>query len=167
MFQDLPHPISSKMFMNQLINDTVPEARRTGKLQANDHLFFKKNDNLSYELDIYLPYQKSPNVTCIRCTTCHLLTRYHHKKFKQFSLLEPSGKDLFASNSFILLSKTWTLTLILLPKKGLNNFILWKCQPEILVILLHPLFYFFTRDRVFLWKSEYLYKIYILYTLSE
>lgn len=26
--------------MNLLINDTVPEAGRTGKLQANNHLFF-------------------------------------------------------------------------------------------------------------------------------
>lgn len=112
MFQDLPNPISSKMFMNLLINDTVPEAGRTGKLQANNHFFFLffLNDNLSYELDFYLQYQNSPNVTCIRYTACHLLTRHPHKKFKQFSLLDPSGEDFLASNTFILLSQIWTYT---------------------------------------------------------
>lgn len=48
---------------------------------------------------------------------------------------------------------------LILPTYKRIKQVYWKWQPEILVILLHPLFYFITRDHVFLWKSEYLYKI--------
>lgn len=104
---DLPHLISLKIFNNLLIiNDAVPEARRTGQLQLNNLLFSKTKKAISLmnstSSELILPYQKSSYV--IRCTTFHFSTRNPHKKFS--NLLESREEDFLASNSFSLSSKT-------------------------------------------------------------